>query len=526
MARNPRKYVAGRCGKDLTYRRLQFEPLDSRALLSAVSLLTPLAHDTPLFTESMPGMPGPVFASGMSGPRDVLPPAGGRADGGALADAGAALHSFASTSAGFATRGDVGAVEGNPPPQPYRPTVLFPVEMSITPAPGSSSERSPPLDILLPASASPEARTSTEMADGWVPGMLGLQQSPSEMTLPPEDSLIVVVNFVPEQHFRPTGQFVAAVESVATSSQMAPFGLPPAVGREVVAPKGMTLTLPQASLGSSSLAGGGLAGLPVAASVAAMEGTPDRTTSTGAIAGRSAEGGFVEIDTLRRKSSPTLEPAQQGPSWDSPLPQPHEPIAGEPNTDHQRQDGPQGAAVDDRPVGDRVDALTDAADSASGSDRTFNAEEGGLVELASAYPSANVPPVSAAAIDPAERGMPADVKEIRLDNGIGRFQAFELASAPAQSTGDADPAMKATGKAALLPEASPPAFIPDVPSTGKSGPLSRLRVGTAERAGSLPLLAVVSLLVAIDGIHREETPAERRRRGPAELEAWRASSPR
>jgi hypothetical protein len=73
------------------------------------------------------------------------------------------------------------------------------------------------------------------------------------------------------------------------------------------------------------------------------------------------------------------------------------------------------------------------ADAAFASDWSAESEEGGMIELA-AYDSRDSR--SPVAVDSASKHVPSKWRDIRIDKGLGRFRAVEVAEAPSEHAGD------------------------------------------------------------------------------------------
>jgi hypothetical protein len=167
-----------------------------------------------------------------------------------------------------------------------------------------------------------------------------------------------------------------------------------------------------------------------------------------------------------------------------------------------------GAAEEDHPQIDEHSAAGDESEEAAqGVPWAFRGEEGGMIELAAAFPGAD----SSAAVG---EELSLRAKDIRMDKGVGRFQAFELATVPAQHVDE----LHVT--AAELSEPVPPAVetastsTSDAPAAEASASASRERSDQlAHRAAALPLVVLASLVTAIDERRQEETSPRGKRRG-------------
>jgi hypothetical protein len=135
----------------------------------------------------------------------------------------------------------------------------------------------------------------------------------------------------------------------------------------------------------------------------------------------------------------------------------------------------------------RSSPLVEREDSGAGSQRIASADEGGMIELAATDSAASV---SSTVRD--RRVWPAGTRTIQMDVGVGLFQAFELATAPAEQT-DPAPAAAADGSLAEpTPRGSVSAVGGGTPTADADAPPEH----PAQRAAVVPALAGITLLLA------------------------------
>ena len=167
-----------------------------------------------------------------------------------------------------------------------------------------------------------------------------------------------------------------------------------------------------------------------------------------------------------------------------------------------------GVAEDDDPQIDEQSAAGDDSDEAAqGVHWAFHGEEGGMIELAAAFPGA----ASSASVG---EELSLRAKGIRMDKGVGRFQAFELATVPPQYVDEfhmtaaerSEPVQPAVETASMSTSDAPTAEASASASRERSEPL-------VHRAAALPTIVLLaSLATAIDAASEEEVSRFRTRR--------------
>jgi len=227
-------------------------------------------------------------------------------------------------------------------------------------------------------------------------------------------------------------------------------------------------------------------------------GVASRAGSTSA-----SEGGFIDIapdaETPSRSSEPwdTGDPARSG--------------LGE---EAESRDAARIAKDDDPQASKRSsgsDALEDATEGSGGSSKS---PEGGMIELAAAFlPTDGSSRVSGPSSGAAGGDQFTGDKEIRMDNGVALFHAFELATAPNLQGDRPNSAWTEGSQSGPLETTAPPAN-PDSAAGAEAASAEKKPEGQpVQRAGVLQAIAVASFLAALDRVHQEERFAERRRRG-------------
>jgi hypothetical protein len=178
------------------------------------------------------------------------------------------------------------------------------------------------------------------------------------------------------------------------------------------------------------------------------------------------------------------------------------------------------AAPDDRAnTGERAEEGGESQRAATIEKYAFDSAEGGMIELvAASFTSADSPYASiASAASPDEtpsigaRPVRIGKGDVRMDNGVGLFQAFELASVPACRVGVSDLPPDRDLPPARREEADPPAGTTALLSTADAAaqeptPAQEPRHGLPlRRVAAAPTIVVVaSLLTAAQGIYQEE----------------------
>ena len=131
-----------------------------------------------------------------------------------------------------------------------------------------------------------------------------------------------------------------------------------------------------------------------------------------------------------------------------------------------------------------------------------------MVELAAAAPQ-DTQPISTKSPTP-EYGDPLpNVKEIELDNGLGLFHAFELATVTTQLGDQADKGSEKANEAGVPPAANVSPLPPD-PSTIKNSSSENSNVDrqAAFRPAVLSSVLLVSMLVPIGSSRREKRSSD------------------
>ena len=203
--------------------------------------------------------------------------------------------------------------------------------------------------------------------------------------------------------------------------------------------------------------------LPVASSVndsgpiALSASEPDLgLSSTGRLVGSqpanspdAAEGGYVEIGDIPLVSKP-FTPAEETPRWKV-----GEGSAGDPYQASIKTYRAISAALRRMTVGRRTSVPMASSTRTGGTELRTLAErrEGGMVELAAAAPQ-DAEPISTK-LPAAEHGVSLpNVKEIELDNGLGLFHAFKLATTPIQPGDQGGKGAGKTSPAGIPPQAN------------------------------------------------------------------------
>jgi hypothetical protein len=171
------------------------------------------------------------------------------------------------------------------------------------------------------------------------------------------------------------------------------------------------------------------------------------------------------------------------------------------------QDGPP-AVVDKTQRSDQSPPrLAESTDAGAERQQTLNAEEGGAVELVaiSADDSTWLPSEGSA-----ERI--AEVKKIPLDNGSAMFHAFDLATEPIQPDSSSLPVTGAGDDSVTSPTATAVPVSVDSPAHEKPGAADPVRDGQASlQPAGISSVIVASLLTIATRVHTHEPLTNRRR---------------
>lgn len=277
-----------------------------------------------------------------------------------------------------------------------------------------------------------------------------------------------------------------------------------------------TVNPPDASKETAAANGGGQVVSPGGTSGLAAEWSVGSAGQAIASSTVAPEGGFIDIAphasslTKNSEAAPTEQSLRNFETQDG----------GEPSRDGSRWGGDslEGTRVaEDGPAeASRGDVAVDLPeDAAQDPTRSSESAEGGMIVLAAAGSSSSTSTRDPRSSPPAaDAGEIAGGKEVPTDHGVALFQAFELATSPAQQGDRSNSAWVETSQSGLPLE--------EVPSTGGHPPLSSdetLRPGDdpdgigPQRAGILQAVAIASSLVAIDKARREAEDAERQRQG-------------
>ncbi|MFZ1933992.1 MAG: hypothetical protein WCB27_19135 [Thermoguttaceae bacterium] len=225
----------------------------------------------------------------------------------------------------------------------------------------------------------------------------------------------------------------------------------------------------------------------------------------------AAEGGYVEIDNTPLTSG-LFSPIRQTPTWSDDGGNASDTLAQY----GQHGDVPPGVSGIVKDIGQPAEMRSEGVVQPELADldsaRAANAAEGGMVELAAA--SSDARPISTQSPTP-EHGDPLpNVKEIELDNGLGLFHAFELATAPALHGDQVNPGSEKTGEA-LPPEAhvSPTPLSPTATKDSASENNDLNRQATL-RPTILSSVLLAAMFVPIGSVRRQKRSSEYRPSSP------------
>jgi hypothetical protein len=531
MAEN-RKPLTSRSQKQQPRRRrLRFEPLESRSLLSAVAVATPEAHanvapvewsphqvevNSPAkFTEDMDGFaqaewPHPNGPSGSLASSFTAPST-------ESSDGHAPLESqfFNLTTSSLSPSGYSHALMAESmvtlAQLPLRDLMeffggrgaafnsIFLGSRSAALSPHEDSSGSVGSDFGSSA-ALPEIRLSVDV--------VSISQTPSFAWYGGPPSVRTMLTTAQSVAARPAS-LPAGTDAVRN---LAPFL---AARSETSAADGGSL--PASTAGQSSMpppanpaSGSRPFSLPASGSDPGLGSTIQLVGSLPAGSSAAAEGGYVDIGNAP-SASRLAAPAQEMPTGNLDGGNLGDPLA----LGSQHEEAPYelgGVATDDgRPTNERSDEILQPESAEQDSARSPSAAEGGMVELAAAA-SQDSQPISTKAPAP-EYGNPLpSVKEIELDKGLGIFHAFELATIPTDEGDQSGESSQRASEAGVPPQAnvSPtpagPSALKD--SASKNDDLDRRAAIHTSLSSSILLAA---MLVPIGSVRRDKRLSDRYR---------------
>ena len=242
---------------------------------------------------------------------------------------------------------------------------------------------------------------------------------------------------------------------------------------------------------------------------ASTEGTAAWTNPSQAGSTSATEGGFVEIDAGPSASTRLLGRADRAatvkPSWIS---------DASPGGVVSKDSGAKTPGHNDSWLTGDGSPLSAAAQAASADPIVPNGwvvdPEGGTIELAAADVSTSGRS-DAALSSAAGQGLSAGVKDLRMDSSVGMFRVLELATTATPRFAPPGPAMDETSQSGLLFAPANGATVDSVAREESVVRRKESRTNIAQYGDIIPALAVVSMLVAADGIHLEERNSRRDR---------------
>jgi hypothetical protein len=260
---------------------------------------------------------------------------------------------------------------------------------------------------------------------------------------------------------------------------------------------------------ASSASGSSVVALPVSGSDPWFGSTVHSAGSLPASSYDVAEGGYVEIGDTPLTSG-RFTPARETNAWSLDGGNLGDPATHDSQIDDVSREVGILARNEGRPAqrhsDDRSDDTVQIELADENTSQPSNAAEGGMVELSAAAPQ-DVQPSSTNSED--AEPLP-NAKEIELDNGLGLFHAFELATAPTQHGDEVGEAAEKTGGAGAGPEADTSA-TPDVSAMKKSASAESDADGQAVlRGAAFSSVLLAAMLVPISSIRREKRASERR----------------
>jgi hypothetical protein len=284
----------------------------------------------------------------------------------------------------------------------------------------------------------------------------------------------------------------------------------PGVANMAVTSSSLLANLPQVAKGAGLPGSGPAAAVYLNDSSPALDGIGNVADgATSPAAANATEGGMIQIGSTPRLSSPSSRHSGQNLSLDSDTPGMTAPgsvedgARNEPGDDIEHRSHGTNSLPTDPAGGEPAEVAEDLTRS----------NEGGMVELAVGVPVADAVRASATADEAANRSPLAGGGEIRLDNGVGVFLAFELTTSPFEDDGEVRPASSRTSAPKESAAANPLSMFPGPATVANPSFQSEADDRSVQPAEAWPALAVVSFLATIDPLHVEETCGERQRRG-------------
>ena len=528
------------------WRRLQFEPLESRAVLSIIGFGPMPAITVGPMIGAASAPPERVLSAefGPSAPeavaRAVLPVDRYQADGPATAAPGLPSLWRALLTTDYPDGAERGAASvsslarpGTRLPRDESPadngetaaagaagaaslSPGAPSDSTSSQAPGCSTDSSP-ADILVSGSGGGVVFTIIDNESPSLSAPVAPDRAPTPPT-PPEADMTVQIMAMGGASYNDA----PPIELVAMAHSMA--ARPPSPPHATDAPPYLTPASDSQSAGVRNDAGRQESAIQGAYAVSS-EGNPAGQTSFVSSPYQAApttngtstlnslrtsgsdgqEGGYVDIDGLSE-----TEAAQPMPGDAKDLPSANSAASGDRDGKVPR-DARAVAADTDPPDDQSTDQLTDSAAPGGKPAATLNSDEGGAVDLA-AIPADDAKSVPHDSPLPADAERVAEVKDVPLYNGLGLFHAFELATEPTE------PGAPSAPTAERGEQAAPPAAATAVPLSDASAPHEKTgadRPVLETHAGLQPVgvssIVLASLLAVPTRVQREEPTSKRPR---------------
>ncbi len=508
-------------------RQLRFEPLESRSLLSAIAVTAPAAHRNPPSLGWLPQrneiVTPAAIGQGVGWSEQVGSSRQPVSAGG--------LDSLISTPMAASPDGRLlaGRELGNAPPA--LPTQLYDLiaESMVTMERLSPYGTMSPLGVpgasydLMHVADSPAGVDRPEEPSGQSDSMAAAVSTMPlsiEMILagptaysvtyggaPSGHSGIALAQFLPSRSAAPP-----AGGNAARGFASFPGGRSDTSGGEGGGARSSAALSSMPALSTSLGSGSNSAAPPASTSDFGSRASAGTAGSLSADSSNDAEGGYVDIGNMPGASG-LLSPARQSPIEGLDDGSVGDPVSsGGPAGDAPR-DGVGVVKDDPQPADAHADdvAPLDLAEQASAPSPS-NAAEGGMVALAVAAPQ-DAQPVSTESPQPG--GALPNMQEIELDNGLGLFHAFELATAPLQLGNRAAEGSEKTSETGRPSAADalpmPPAHSAVKPAKSEDNDLGE-EVGL--RPVALSSVVFAAMLVPVANAGRARGSSDRRRSSP------------
>jgi hypothetical protein len=229
----------------------------------------------------------------------------------------------------------------------------------------------------------------------------------------------------------------------------------------------------------------------------------------------ASEGGLVEIAIAVGASPRSFGPAESAPAL-APWKSTDRDSAKSPGIDSGNDDGDSRLLGDSRPQsGGGFAEIVEAEDAAQGSRHALDSREGGGIELAVAMLSTVQPGDGSRTPGTAAEDPSKGSKEIRMESGVGLFEAFELATSDSQDDSVSGSPTDDTQGAVSSVTNDPQSVADGHVSQGAALRGNQQNEPPMEGPGAVSTLMAAILVVATDGLGLGTALSERDGDGPS-----------